>query len=182
MTPTSRRDQAFEDLVQSVCDPLFRTTLLLCGDWQYAEDLVQMALVKLYVRGHWRQLDHPLAYLRRIVVNEFINLRRRRSAYELPVEDVLEHTYGGWKEPDPEARIDLFRALARLPVTDRAVVVLRYWDDLSVNETAALVGLSPGAVRVRSVRALARLRQSLTNLPSASTTQENDHEPQPANH
>lgn len=138
MIASSRRDRAFADLVHEVSDPLFRTALLLRGDWQHAEDLVQTALTKLYVRGRWARPDHPLGYLRG------------------------EHSYAGWREPDREVRVDLFRALATLAAIDRAVVVLRYWDDLTVAETATLVGLSPGAARVRSLRVLARLRQTLT--------------------
>lgn len=163
---TNRQDEAFEDLVHGVSNPLLRTAVLLSGDWQQAEDLVQTALTKLYVRGHWRRLEHPLAYLRKIVVNEFISLRRLRSSGELPVEEIREHSYGAWREPDSALRVDLFRALAELAVTDRAVVVLRYWDDLSVAETAAVVGLSPGAVRVRSHRVLGQLRLSLADAPT----------------
>lgn len=159
-----QRDQAFADLVREVSDPLFRTALLLSGDWQHAEDLVQTALTNVYVRGGWRRLDHPLGYLRRVVLNEFISRRRRHASRELPVEEVGERAFGAWRSPDSEVRVDLFRALETLTALDRAVVVLRYWDDLSVAETATLVGLSPGAVRVRSVRVLARLRQTLTTL------------------
>ena len=168
----SRRDQAFTELVHEVSDPLFRTALLLSGDWQHAEDLVQTALTHLYVRGGWERLDHPVGYLRRVVLNEFISRRRRRSSRELPVEEVGERAFGAWRSPDSETRVDLFRALATLTALDRAVVVLRYWDDLSVAETAVLVGLTPGAVRVRSVRVLARLRLTLSTLPELETSGE----------
>ena len=73
------RDQSFTELVRLVGDPLFRTSLLLSGDWQQAEALVPTSLAKLYARGRWH-LDHPLAYLRQVVVHKFISRRRRRSA------------------------------------------------------------------------------------------------------
>jgi RNA polymerase sigma-70 factor (sigma-E family) len=164
------RDQEFEDLVSLFGDRLFRTALLLAGDWQQAEDLVQITLAKLYARGRWHRLSHPQAYLRQMVLNEFISLRRRRSAGELTVESVPEHAYGHWQEADAADRVDLFRALDALSSTDRAVVVLRYWEDLSVAETALLIGVTQGAVRTRSGRALSRLRSLL-----ADPIQENHH-------
>ena len=168
-TAGRRRDRAFEALVREVSDPLFRTALLLSGDWQHAEDLVQTALTNLYVRGGWSRLDDPLGYLRRVALNAFISTRRRRSSQELPVEEIGERAYGMWRSPDSELRVDLFRALETLIALDRAIVVLRYWDDLSVAETAELVGLSPGAVRARSLRVLARLRRTLTTLYAYDT-------------
>ena len=95
------------------------------------------------------------------MLNEFISQRRLRSAHELPIAQVDEHAYAAWREPDTATRVDVFRVLDSLTALDRAVVVLRYWDDLSVAETATLIGLSPSAVRVRSHRTLARLRKTL---------------------
>ncbi len=98
------------------------------------------------------------------------NQRRLHSARELLVEQVGEHAYAGWREPDTATRVDLFRVLESLTAIDRAVVVLRYWDDLGVAETATLLGLSPSAVRVRSHRTLARLRQTLAALNDYDTS------------
>lgn len=174
MGRAATRDESFTDLVRQVADPLFRTALLLSGDWQQAEDLVQTSLAKLYGHGRWESLEHPQAYLRQMVVNEHISRRRRRAAGELSVAVPPEPTHGHWHDPDPSVRVDLFRALATLTALDRAVVVLRYWDDLSVTETAASVGLTESAVRSRCLRVLTRLRSLLTSpLP---TDKELDHE------
>ena len=113
------RDQSFTELVRLVGDPLFRTSLLLSGDWQQAEDLVQTSLAKLYARGRWRHLDHPLAYLRQMVVHEFISRRRRRSAGEVSVERVPEQAYGSWDDPSPAVRVlARLRSLLAEPLPD----------------------------------------------------------------
>lgn len=175
MSRAAARDQSFTDLVRQVGDPLFRTALLLSGDWQQAEDLVQTSLAKLYGLGRWDSLDHPQAYLRQMVVNEHVSRRRRRSAGELSMAAPPEPAYGHWDDGDPSDRVDLFRALATLSALNRAVVVLRYWDDLSVTETAALLGLTEPAVRSRCLRVLTRLRSLLTS--PFTDDQERDHEP-----
>jgi RNA polymerase sigma-70 factor (sigma-E family) len=172
-----RPDSAFDDLVRPCVDRLFRTALLMSGDWQQAEDLVQITLAKLYARGGWQRITHPAAYLRQTLVHECISLRRRRSAQELVTGALPHRSAAGWVEADSAAYLDLFRALSRLSRTDRTVVVLRYWDDLSVAETADLTGLTPGAVRTRSGRALATLRALLTEAtPDPSTKEHHEHD------
>ena len=174
MGRSADRDQSFTDLVGQVGNSLFRTALLLTGDWQQAEDLVQTSLARLYARGRWAHLDHPLAYLRQMVVNEYLSRRRRRSAGEISVAAVPDQVRGSWDDPSSATRIDLFRALATLTAVDRAVVVLRYREDLSVAETATSLGLTESAVRSRCVRVLARLRSLLTD--PLDPDSENDHE------
>ena len=110
-----------------------------------------------------------------MVVHEFISRRRRRSAGEVSVERVPEQAHGSWDDPSPAARVDLFRALATLTALDRGVVVLRYWDDLSVAETAVALWITEFAVRNRCVRVLARLRSLLAE-PLPDPNQEDDHE------
>lgn len=151
----------FEEIVRPLVDRLVRTALLLCGDWQLAEDLVQNALATFYAKGRWRSVDHPQAYLRQSLTNGFLSSRRRPAAGEVSVEVVPDSLRGHWQDVGSELRIDLFRALTQLNPAERAVVVLRYWEDLSVHDTAATLGCSEGAVRTRSSRALAKLRALL---------------------
>ncbi|WP_416519506.1 SigE family RNA polymerase sigma factor [Streptomyces achromogenes] len=135
--------------------PLFRTACLLTGDWHLAEDLVQETLAKMY--RSWRRINRaqsPVAYADTVLVRTFVSQRRRRSSTERP-SDRMPDTAG--PAPDAELRMALLDGLARLTARDRAVLVLRYWEDRSVEETAQALRLSPGAVRTRSTRALRRL-------------------------
>lgn len=135
---------------------LFRTAWLLCGDWHLAEDLVQTTLGKLF--RSWRRVqraDNPDAYARTVLLRTYLSHRRRRSSGEQPYAAMPE---SAGRETDPALRLTLLRGLAQLPPKDRAVLVLRYWEDLSVEQTARQMGVSQGAVRNRSQRALERLR------------------------
>lgn len=140
---------------------LFRTACLLTGDWHLAEDLVQETLAKMY--RSWRRINRdaaPVAYANTVMVRTFLSQRRRRSSGEYP-SDRLPDTAG--PVVDPELRMTLLEALARMSTRDRAVLVLRYWEDRSVEETAQALRLSPEAVRAQSMRALQRLRALLGN-------------------
>lgn len=140
---------------------LRRTAYLLCGDWDRAEDVVQEALTRLYV--HWRRASRAQdldAYVRRSLVNAFLAdgrrpWRRERATGELP-DTAYADPSGASDERD-----DLRRALASLGASQRAVVVLRYWEDLSVEQTADALGVSTGNVKSQASRGLARLRQVL---------------------
>ncbi|MFJ8363173.1 SigE family RNA polymerase sigma factor [Streptomyces sp. NPDC093984] len=139
--------------------PLFRTACLLTGDWHLAEDLVQETLAKMY--RSWRRIsrvDSPVAYADTVLVRTFLSQRRRRSSTERP-SDRLPDAAGPAR--DAELRMALLDGLARMTAKDRAVLVLRYWEDRSVEETAQVLQLSPGAVRAQSMRALQRLRALL---------------------
>ena len=151
----------FEELVRPELDRLFRSALLLCGDWQQSEDLVPTVLARFFAGARWRQVDHVRAYLRQAVTHEFLSSRRRRAASELIVAEVAEPAHEEAADADLAQRLDLFRALGKLSKADRAVVVLRYWEDLGVAEVAAILEITPGAVRTRSARALVRLRHHL---------------------
>ena len=158
----------FADFVHATGTQLYRTAVLLCGDHHLAEDLTQTTYAKVFAK--WpkvRRADSPTAYARTILLNTFLSHRRLRRSSEQPVERMPE---GRYDDTDPSARLDLLRALASLPARDRAVLVLRYWEDRSVEETAAALGLSAGAVRTRSSRALGRLRERLEPalLPSSA--------------
>ncbi len=150
----------FTQFAATLTPRLFRTAVLMCGDWHLAEDLVQTTLAKLYV--NWAKVQRttvPEAYARRTLTNTFLSHKRIRRNSELPSVDLGERPPTTGPAAD---RLELFEALRTLDALDRAVVVLRYWEDRSVAETAAEVGLSDGAVRTRASRALARLRMQLS--------------------
>ncbi|MEV7815328.1 SigE family RNA polymerase sigma factor [Streptomyces flaveolus] len=139
--------------------PLFRTACLLTGDWHLAEDLVQETLAKMY--RSWRRIsraESPVAYADTVLVRSFLSQRRRRSSTERPSDRLPD---AAAPARDAELRMTLLDGLARMSAKDRAVLVLRYWEDRSVEETAQVLQLSPGAVRARSMRALERLRALL---------------------
>ncbi|MFF2080767.1 SigE family RNA polymerase sigma factor [Kitasatospora sp. NPDC058162] len=150
----------FESFAHSRGQRLFRTALLLCGDWHLAEDLAQVTLAKLYAA--WpkvRRADNQDAYARSTLVRSYLSHRRLRRSGERPA--IGELPEGAAPGDDPALRVTLLTALAELPPRDRAVLVLRYWEDRSVEETAGELGLSAGAVRAQSLRALKRLRAVL---------------------
>jgi RNA polymerase sigma-70 factor (sigma-E family) len=138
---------------------LVRLAFGLTGDRWAAEDLAQATLARAYVA--WRRVsraDDPDAYLRRILVNASNRRFRRRRVTEQPgdppetaVEDPAELV---------SDRAVLLAALRQLPARQRAVVVLRYWEDLTDTQIAATLGCSPGTVRSQLSRALAKLRES----------------------
>jgi RNA polymerase sigma-70 factor (sigma-E family) len=133
--------------------PLRRTAYLLCGDWHEAEDLTQAAFVRLYLAWGRVRVDGAHAYARRVLLNEFLGRRRRR---ERPVDTVPDRPDPAGGSPDD--RLDLSAALRAVPPRQRAVVVLRYWEGLSVDQTAAVLGVTPGTVKSQSARGLAALR------------------------
>ncbi|MEV4443142.1 SigE family RNA polymerase sigma factor [Streptomyces sp. NPDC049577] len=139
---------------------LFRTACLLTGgDWHLAEDLVQETLAKMY--RSWRRINRresPVAYAHTVLVRTFLSHRRLRSSTERP-SDWFPDSAG--RPDDAELRLTLLDGLSRLAAKDRAVLVLRYWEDRTVEETAAAMKVSAGAVRVRSLRALQRMRELL---------------------
>jgi len=158
------RDDDYTAFATAAAPRLFRTALLLCGDWHLAEDLVQTTLAKLYVA--WTKVaraDSPEAYARGTLTKTFLSHRRIRRNSETPVLDAGHHEDAAAPMAATADRLALFEALRKLDATDRAVVVLRYWEDRSVAQTAAEVGLSEGAVRTRASRALGRLRLELTD-------------------
>ena len=139
---------------------LFRTAYALTGDWYRAEDLVQEALGRIYVK--WSRVsraDDPAAYARTTLVRLFISDRRRRSSTERPTADLGTDERG--PDEDVSLRLTVLAALAQLGPIDRAALVLRYCEDLDAATTADLLGTTPEAVRTRCRRALSRLRDVL---------------------
>ncbi len=140
---------------------LRRTAYLMCGDWHQADDLVQTALTKLYVA--WKRVrgdETPDAYVRRILTRCFLDERRRPWRRESPVE-VLEDRAARTRSDD-EA-MDLRDALALLPPRQRATLVLRFWADASVAETALALDCSEGTVKSQTARAITTLRSLLAD-------------------
>lgn len=134
---------------------LFRQAYLLCGDRAAAEDLVQTTLTAMYVA--WPRIQDPAPYARRTMLREHWRTARRRDR-----EQAL-HRLGDGAGPDrdPAGALTIVEALGTLPARMRAVVVLRYWEDLSVEQTAALLGTSTGTVKSSASRGLAKLRDAL---------------------
>ncbi|MEV5511484.1 SigE family RNA polymerase sigma factor [Streptomyces flaveolus] len=140
---------------------LYRSACLLtAGDTHLAEDLVQDTLGRLYVR--WSRVsraENPAAYAQTVLTRAFLAHQRRRSSGERAT-DVFPDLPGA-ADGDAPLRLTLLAALARLPAKDRAVIVLRYWEDRSVEQTADVLDVSSAAVRTRCSRALGRLRELL---------------------
>ncbi len=157
-----QRDREFEEFVTAAWPRLRRAAYLLCHDTHEAEDLVQTVLASSY--AHWGQVrrDNAFAYVRRALVNAYIDTRRRRP---VPVPTDPDRTV----PPDHsvEDRSELTELLAPLSPRERSIIVLRYYLDAPEAEVAERLGVSTGTVKSTASRALARLR--------ATTTPEGEH-------
>jgi RNA polymerase sigma-70 factor (sigma-E family) len=151
-------DGDYVAFVEANWDRYLRLARLLAGDRHRGEELLQDSLVRLYVR--WRRVParDPQAYLRRMLVNGNISWWRRRYREQL-VESPPEHEDPG--TATREFHDELGRALRALPPRQRAVVVLRYYEDLTEREVAAVLGCTAGTVKSQNARALNRLRELL---------------------
>ncbi|MFF4273298.1 SigE family RNA polymerase sigma factor [Streptomyces sp. NPDC001536] len=140
---------------------LYRSACLLtAGDTHLAEDLVQETLGRLYISWHRvARVGNPAGYAQTVLTRAFLAHQRRRSSKERATAEFPEQAYAD--QGDVPLRLTLLQALARLPAKDRAVVVLRYWEDRSIEETADAMHASSAAVRTRCTRALGRLRELL---------------------
>lgn len=147
-------DEPFADFVRQRSPELLRSAWLLTGDWHAAHDLVQTALEKSWPR--WgRRIDHPEAYVRKVMLTTYLSWRRRRWTAEVPTEVLPEKSTA---DEHHDVRLALLDALRRLTPRQRAVIVLRYFDDLSEAETADLLGCSTGTVKAHASRGLQQLR------------------------
>ncbi|WP_200216826.1 SigE family RNA polymerase sigma factor [Micromonospora coerulea] len=156
--------EGFDDFVVTRSPRLLRTAFLLTRDWALAEDLLQTALARAWEA--WRRIDgDPEPYVRRIIVNAYASSSGRRWWGELPTADLPEAA----AEADPHAGLDdrdrFWRALGRLPRRQRAVLVLRYFEDLSEIEISEVLGCSVGTVKSQASRAVAKLRLDETLTP-----------------
>jgi RNA polymerase sigma-70 factor (sigma-E family) len=156
------RDDEFADFVAARYRALVRTGLGLTGDIGHAEDLAQSALIKTYLSwGRLREPANAEAYARRTLVRLALRERRRRWRGEISAERMPEPAAtvmpGTYRE---DLALDVRSALAALPADQRAVLVLRYFDDQSEADTAQTLGISPGTVKSRAARGLASLRRA----------------------
>ncbi|NUR95097.1 MAG: SigE family RNA polymerase sigma factor [Kribbellaceae bacterium] len=143
----------FDAFVAARSQALVRTAYLLTRDHALAEDLVQTALAKSWFRWSHIREDNPEPYVRRILVTTYASWWRRKWTGEIPTEELPETP-----APHGEDRLDLWDAIGRLPRRQRAVVVLRFYEDLSEAETARLMGTSVGTVKSQTAKALTKLR------------------------
>jgi RNA polymerase sigma-70 factor (sigma-E family) len=160
----SRRiDETFDAFMTASWSSLYRTAVLMTGDTHLAEDMLQNAMGKVYKSWHRvSQVEHPRSYARAILANEVSTWWRRQSSSELPVET--------WPDSASTSRVDdqvvdadlMWKALSTLPARQRAVVVLRYYEDLSGAEIASALGISEGTVKSHTHRALRALETALT--------------------
>jgi len=171
MGPSRRRrqqiDDDFEAFYAARGKDLRNTAYLLCGDWHLAEDLTQITFTKLY--RAWSRIErHDVVdqYARRVLLRVFLDERRRpwrREYATVPDHPALETI-----APDdavPDERMALTSAMSGLSKRHRAVLVLRYWADLSVEQVAELLGCSTGTVKSQTARGLANLRAEFDAVP-----------------
>ncbi len=153
-------ERDFREFVVARFEALRAFAYVMCGDWQTADDAVSAGLARLYVR--WGKVDSPYSYARRVVVHAVIDESRRPWRREHLAGDDLPDTR---HVPDAAERVNdwmhLRTALMRIPKRQRAVLVLRFYEGLSVEQTAAALGVHTGTVKSTTSRGLATLRELL---------------------
>ncbi|MEV4658357.1 SigE family RNA polymerase sigma factor [Micromonospora sp. NPDC049301] len=156
--------EGFDEFVATRSPRLLRTAFLLTRDWALAEDLLQTALARAWEA--WRRIEgDPEPYVRRIIVNANASWWRRRWRGEVPTADLPEVAAEADRYSGLDDRDRLWRALGRLPRRQRAVLVLRYFEDLSDAEVAEVLRCSVGTVKSQASRAVAKLRLDETLAP-----------------
>jgi RNA polymerase sigma-70 factor (sigma-E family) len=164
MTGKDATTADFEEFVRACGPRLLRVAWLLTGDAHLAEDLLQTALAKVWPKWHSISGEYPEAYVRKTLVHTHATWWRRRWRGEVPHGELPDSAARG---ADPFAGVDLEdsvrHSLQRLPKRQRAVVVLRYFEDLSVEETAQILGCKPGTVKSQASKALRSLREVLSD-------------------
>lgn len=156
------RLEEFADFAAARQSHLKRTAFLLCGDWHEAQDLTQTALLNLckaWPRA--KRADSIDAYAQKTLINAYLSGRRKRKREREVHASVAVTASPFAREDQPELRLALLAALAELPPRGRAVVVLRFWADFSIEDTAAALGCSAGNVKSHTSRGLVRLRELL---------------------
>ena len=154
----SDRDAAFAAYFAARSDAMRGTAYLLCGDWHRAEDLVQQTFTKIYLV--WRRIQRHEAmdsYTRQTLIRTFLSERRRGwFRHESVASEATDRAAPSADFADE--RLVLLEALVKVPPRQRAVLVLRYWEDQSVEQTAELLDCSAGTVKSQAARGLATLR------------------------
>lgn len=164
-----REDDEFVAFVEQSGSRLCDTAFWLCGDWGLAQDLTQTTFIKVYLS--WRRINHhdPYPYSKQVLLRTYLDHKRLKSSAEVRTDVVPERPAAA---DDAELRVTLLEALGNLSPRDRAIIVLRYWEDHSVQTVAQMLGLSPGVVKTQSMRALATLRDLVGDdqaLPASPT-------------
>lgn len=157
----AEHDADFAAYVAAATPRLRRTAYLMVRDWHLAQDLSQLTLARMY--ASWPRIRRTAnldAYSRRVLMNAVFDQRKRRSDSEIVLADLPDRP-GGRADGTAELHVTLLRALATLPVRDQAIVVLRHWEDHSVETVAEIVGVSVSVVKMQSMRSLTRLRELL---------------------
>lgn len=164
-------DADFTAFVAASSRRLLRGAYLITGDLAEAEDLLQTALERAYRR--WpsiRRTEVPEAYVRKIVVTSAINGARRRKVSCSPLDGAEPPGVPDREVEGTASRLALLALVRQLPAGQRAVLVLRYFDDLTEAETARLLGCTVGTVKSQHARAMARLRELVTGQPDGIRT------------
>jgi RNA polymerase sigma-70 factor (sigma-E family) len=164
--PARRREQTarqaeFTAFVEAAAPGLRRTAYLMCRDWHLAQDLTQITFAKMYATwSRIRRTTNLEAYSRRVLMNAVFDQKKRRSDSELVLAELPEVSR---QRPDDtvELHVALLQALATLPIRDQAIVVLRHWEDQSVEAVASTLDVSVSVVKTQNARALHRLRALL---------------------
>lgn len=163
-------EREFTAFVAERAHALLHVAYALTGDQHAAEDLLQRALAKAFV--HWRKINGLAeAYVRRILYHDHISGWRRVGRREVPVAHPPDRPAAGRFDRDAELRLAVRAALLRLPPRQRAVLVLRYLEDRSVEQTAELLGCRSGTVGSQTAKALAKLRELVSDLVPSEVLQ-----------
>jgi len=154
-------DEDFASYAQARQQHLYRTAYLLCGDRDRAQDLVQTTLVALLRSWHKaREASNPDAYARQTLTRAFLS-ERRKLRREADLHEQARNGRPTGPQDTSDLRIVVLDALRSLPPKPRAMIILRYWEDLSIEETAAVMGCSTGNVKSQCSRSLVKLRSLL---------------------
>ena len=151
-------DEDFAEFAEVAAERLRTTAFMLCRDWHLAQDLTQTALTRLYLG--WRrakQAENLTAYAQKVLFRAYLDHRRRRSSTEAATGVIQDRGY----RQSPDLRLTMLDALGRLPPRDRAIVILRYFEDYSVEQVADVLDLPVGVVKSQTKRSLAKLREVL---------------------
>lgn len=157
-------EEEFREFAVAVQGHLRRSAYLLCGDWHLAEDIVQSAFVKIFrVWRRVRKVDNQLAYARQVVYRCFLDLYRKEKKQlpTVPIAGLADQVVAESEGGDSSFDGMVLEALAGLPPRARAVIVLRFWEDMSVEQTASVLGVTEGTVKSQTSRAVAQLRDRL---------------------
>jgi RNA polymerase sigma-70 factor (sigma-E family) len=160
-------EDRFREFARAQAGPLRRSAYLLCGDWHLADDLVQATLIKMH--RAWPRVvrtDRPVSFARKTLLRCWLDERRRPWRRREQRVDTLPDSADGLADPALAAqrgdlRVELFRVLSGMPPRQRAVLVLRYFEALSVAETAEALGCSEGTVKSQTARGLAAMKAAL---------------------